>query len=223
MGGVRTDIRGRTTLPGLLAAGEVSNVSVHGANRLGGNSLLETVVYGRRAGNEAAKLAAGKPWPGLSPATVRRAVEPWEDLLEAVPGKAGRDDSTVLIRKEMTTVMTNQVGVFRTGSELEDAVEKLARLRERYARLAPPRGRQPFNLALLDYLEAGYLLDLCELIASGALARAESRGAHYRTDFPTRDDKNWLVHTFSRKGEKGPRFDTGKVAITRYQPQERGY
>ncbi|MGC9964928.1 MAG: FAD-binding protein [Syntrophobacteraceae bacterium] len=223
MGGVRTDIWGMTSLPGLLAAGEVSNVSVHGANRLGGNSLLETVVFGRRAGNKAAELAGNQPWPSLSPKTVKRSIDPWNELLTADSGKVDRDDNTFSVRRGMTTLMTNQVGVFRTGKELENAVEGLMRLRERYGRLVTPRGKQPFNLALLDYLEVGYLLDLCELIARGALARAESRGAHYRTDFPRRDDKNWLAHTFARKGEKGPQFDTGQVSITRWQPQERGY
>jgi succinate dehydrogenase / fumarate reductase flavoprotein subunit len=223
MGGVRTDIWGMTSLPGLLAAGEVSNVSVHGANRLGGNSLLETVVFGRRAGNKAAELTASQPWPSLSPKTVKRSIDPWNELLTADSGKVDRDDNTFSVRRGMTTLMTNQVGVFRTGKELENAVEGLMRLRERYGRLVTPRGKQPFNLALLDYLEVGYLLDLCELIARGALARAESRGAHYRTDFPRRDDKNWLAHTFARKGEKGPQFDTGQVSITRWQPQERGY
>jgi succinate dehydrogenase / fumarate reductase flavoprotein subunit len=212
-----------TSLPGLLAAGEVSNVSVHGANRLGGNSLLETVVFGRRAGNKAAELTASQPWPSLSPKTVKRSIDPWNELLTADSGKVDRDDNTFSVRRGMTTLMTNQVGVFRTGKELENAVEGLMRLRERYGRLVTPRGKQPFNLALLDYLEVGYLLDLCELIARGALARAESRGAHYRTDFPRRDDKNWLAHTFARKGEKGPQFDTGQVSITRWQPQERGY
>ena len=223
MGGVRTDIWGMTSLPGLLAAGEVSNVSVHGANRLGGNSLLETVVFGRRAGNKAAELVKGQPWPKLSPKTVRRSFGPWNELLAADQGKASQDDDTFAVRREITALMTNQVGVFRTGEELENAVQGLMRLKDRYSRLAPPGGSQPFNLALLDYLEVGYLLDLCELIARGALMRTESRGAHYRTDFPKRDDKNWLVHTFARRGEKGPQLGTGPVSITRYQPQERGY
>jgi succinate dehydrogenase / fumarate reductase flavoprotein subunit len=223
MGGVRTDIWGVTSLPGLLAAGEVSNVSVHGANRLGGNSLLETVVFGGRAGKKAAELAANQPWTTLSSNTVKHSMEPWNELLAADCRKVNREDSTFRVRREMTTLMTNQVGVFRTGAELENAVEELRRLRERYGRLAPPCGTQPFNLALLDHLEVGYLLDLCELIARGALARAESRGAHFRTDFPSRNDEKWLSHTFVRRGENGPQFYTGQVSITKYQPQARGY
>ena len=223
MGGVRTDNRGVTTLPGLLAAGEVANVSVHGANRLGGNSLLETVVFGRRAGNRAAELARGDSWPDFSREALRRALEPWQALLSAAPLTSSDGDSTFAIRREMTTVMTNQVGVFRTGSELEEAVAGLSQLRARYERLSPPGGARPFNYALMDYLEVGYLLDLSEIIARGALARTESRGAHYRLDYPRRDDERWLHHTFARQGEGGLEFTAGPVTITRYEPQERGY
>ncbi len=222
MGGVRTDVWGMTSLPGLLAAGEVANVSVHGANRLGGNSLLETVVFGRRAGHRAAQLARQEPWPTLSAATITRAYESWSSLL-AGRGQVVQEDSTFAIRQEMTNLMTNQVGVFRVGSELEDAVNRLAVLKERYQRLKAPGGMQPFNYALMDYLEVGYLLDLCEVIARGALRRTESRGAHYRLDYPQRDDQNWLCHTFVRRGEDGPEFSNGPVTITRYAPQERGY
>ncbi len=225
MGGVRTDVWGMTNLPGLLAAGEVANVSVHGANRLGGNSLLETVVFGRRAGWKAAELARQEPWPSLTSSTLKRALATWDALLDAggEEGQGRNGDSAFAIRREMTTLMTEQVGVFRTGSELEDAVRKLAQLRDRYQRLKPPGGSRPFNYALMDYLEVGYLLDLCEIIAKGALRRTESRGAHYRLDYPRRDDQNWLCHTFVRRGEKGPEFSNGPVKITRYAPQERGY
>ena len=223
MGGVRTDIWGRTTLPGLLAAGEVANVSVHGANRLGGNSLLETVVFGRRVGKKAAEFIREEPSPSLSGETVRRALEPWNALLLSRPSDSPQDDSTFAIRREMTTLMTNHVGVFRTGGELEDAVARLGQLKERYQKLLPSGQARPFNYALMDYLEVGYLLDLSEIIARGALARTESRGAHYRLDYPLRDDRNWLHHTFARRGGDGPEFSDGAVAITRYQPQERGY
>ncbi|MGA7578745.1 MAG: FAD-binding protein [Desulfobaccales bacterium] len=223
MGGVRTDIWGMTPLPGLLAAGEVANLSVHGANRLGGNSLLETVVFGGRAGRKAAELTREETWPSLSNRTVKRYLDPWKAILAAEPVRPVRDDSTFAIRREMTTLMTNQVGVFRTGSELKDAVDRLQQLRERYQRLSVPSGRQPFNYTLMDYLEVGYLLDLSEIIAKGARARSESRGAHSRTDFPERDDQNWLHHTFARQGKKGPEFSAGPVTITNYPPQERGY
>ena len=114
-------------------------------------------------------------------------------------------------------------GVFRDGAELEDAVKRLAEMKERYRRLTPPSGEQPYNYGLIHYLELGYLLDLCELIAKGALRRTESRGAHFRLDYPGRDDRNWLCHTISRWGEKGPEFSDGPVSVTLYIPQERGY
>lgn len=223
MGGVRTDVWGMTTLPGLLAAGEAANVSVHGANRLGGNSLLETVVFGRRTGKKAGELVCGEPWPRLSNETSRHALDSWNALISAQRRESPQDDNTFAIRREMTALMTNQVGVFRVGSELGDAVMRLGQLRDRFQRLSPPVGRQPFNYGLMDYLEVGYLLDLSEIIARGALARTESRGAHYRLDYPRRDDRNWLRHTFVRRGDDGPQFSAGPVSITRYEPRERGY
>jgi len=223
MGGVRTDIWGMTTLPGLLAAGEVANVSVHGANRLGGNSLLETVVFGRRAGKKATELVRKESWSKLSKETLRHVLEPWNALLSTPPRGSSQKDSAFAIRREMTMLMTNQVGVFRTGSELDDAIAGLDQLRERYQRLLPPGGSQPFNYALMDYLEVGYLMDLSEIIARGARERTESRGAHFRLDHPHRDDGAWLHHTFVRKGESGAEFTAGPVTITIHEPQERGY
>lgn len=222
MGGIRTDVWGMTSIPGLLAAGEAANVSVHGANRLGGNSLLETVVFGRRAGQTAAKIAGKEQWASLSKADVSRYLEPWNFLL-AGRAQGKQDDSPFEIRQEATLLMTRQVGVFRDGAELKDAVKRLAEMKERYRRLTPPAGEQPYNYGLIHYLELGYLLDLCELIARGALRRTESRGAHFRLDYPERDDRNWLCHTISRRGEKGPEFSDGPVSVTLYIPQERGY
>ncbi len=222
MGGIRTDIWGVSSLPGLMAAGESANVSVHGANRLGGNSLLETVVFGRRAGRKAAELAGQSPWPVLSGETIARSRKSWDSMFAGKEQGAG-DDDVFRIRREATGIMTRQVGVFRVGSELEDAVSRLSELKERYKRCAPRAVKQPFNYDLTDYLELGYLLDLCEVIAGGALRRAESRGAHYRLDYPRRDDRHWLCHTFARRGESGPEFSDGPLQITRYTPQERGY
>jgi succinate dehydrogenase / fumarate reductase flavoprotein subunit len=223
MGGVRTDTCGVTTLPGLLAAGEVANVSVHGANRLGGNSLLETVVFGRRAGRKAAELARETSYRGVSEKAAKRVLEPWNALLSANPAESPQGDSAFAVRSEMATLMNNQVGVFRTGTELGNAVAGIGLLKERYSRLSRPCGAQPFNYALMDYFEVGYLLDLCEIIARGALARTESRGAHFRLDYPERDDLNWLDHTFARRGEAGLEFSRGIVNIARHKPQQRGY
>lgn len=222
MGGIRTDIWGVSSLSGLMAAGESANVSVHGANRLGGNSLLETVVFGRRAGRKAAELAGHLSWPVLSRKTIACSRESWESIFAGKEQGAG-DDDVFRIRQEATGIMTRQVGVFRVGSELEDAVKRLAGLKERYKRCTPRAAKQPFNYDLMDYLELGYLLDLCQVIAGGALRRTESRGAHYRLDYPQRDDRRWLCHTFARRGEAGPEFSDGPLQITRYTPQERGY
>lgn len=223
MGGVRTDIWGRTNVQGLLAAGEVSNVSVHGANRLGGNSLLETVVFGRRAGKMAAELATAQAWPRLSAETVARSVKRWDSVFAAREGADKLVDNAFVIRRELASLMTGQVGVFRIESELEAAVERIRGLKERYQKLSAAYGVQPFNYALIDYLEVGYLLELSEIIAAGALRRTESRGAHFRLDHPRRDDKTWLHHTFARRGEDGPEFSPGQVKITRFEPRERGY
>lgn len=223
MGGVRTDTFGVTTLPGLLAAGEAANVSVHGANRLGGNSLLETVVFGRRAGRKAAELVRADSIRGISAQAARHAREKWSARLLESPGKGEQDDSPFEVRREMAELMTSHVGVYRTGSELERATAAIAHLKERYLRLCLTGGTQSFNYALMDHLELGYLLDLCEIIARGALARTESRGAHFRMDYPERDDPNWLHHTFARKGVAGPEFSEGAVAITSHKPQQRGY
>lgn len=222
MGGVRTDTWGVSSLPGLLAAGEVANVSVHGANRLGGNSLLETVVFGRRAGRKAAEIAQVGEWLPLSEKTLRTTWEEWRSLFNS-SGQRTYDDTVFLLRRELTELMTNQVGIFRTGSELEDAVRKIERLKTRYRELKPVFQNHPFNYAFVDYLEVGYLLDLSEVIAKSALLRTESRGAHYRLDYPQRDDQNWLCHTFAKKGADGPEFNLQPVTVTRYAPQERGY
>ncbi|MFZ5633754.1 MAG: FAD-dependent oxidoreductase [Bacillota bacterium] len=222
MGGIRTNLDCETTIRGLMAAGEAANVSVHGANRLGGNSLLETVVFGRRAGRRASKMASSLDLPALPGGSLDAALERWHaNFGESRPAVEG--DCAFAIRREMNSIMTEKVGVFRTGKELAEAVRELAALRERYSLLRVPGGEAPFNYQLAEHLEVGYLLDLSEMTAGGAIRRTESRGAHYRLDFPKRDDENWLNHTLVRKGEKGPVFEAGKVSITRYPPQERGY
>ncbi|MHB8917781.1 MAG: FAD-binding protein [Desulfocucumaceae bacterium] len=222
MGGIRTDLNCETSISGLLAAGEAANVSVHGANRLGGNSLLETVVYGRRAGRRAAEICSSagfSPPPGPS---LEAARERWEAVFtNSHPENKG--DSCFAIRREINRTMTEKVGVFRSGGNLGEAVAHLAGLRKRYSALLPPVKVASFNYHLTDYLEVGYLLDLAEITAAAALRRTESRGAHFRTDYPKRDDREWLNHTLVIKGDNGPVFEAGKVSITRHLPEERGY
>lgn len=222
MGGIRTDLQCCTNIPGLLAAGEAANVSVHGANRLGGNSLLETVVFGRRAGrmlNGICKKLGNPPRPRYS---LGAALERWQCLF-GISHSNTDGDSTFQIRKEMCSTMTNLVGVFRVGNELEQAVESLVGLNERYGRLRVSAGERPFNYELIDLLELGYLLELSDIIARSALRRTESRGAHYRLDYPQRDDASWLHHTFAKLGPDGPILTAGDVSITKFPPHERGY
>jgi succinate dehydrogenase / fumarate reductase flavoprotein subunit len=220
MGGIRVNLDCETNICGLLAAGETANVSVHGANRLGGNSLLETVVFGRRAGKHLLKAADRSSPPPRS--SLEQALAHWQTIFYT--GKTQQPgDSASAIRDAMNRTMTDKVGVFRTGEELREAVEEIAALRRRYGALRAPAGEHPFNYQLIELLELGCLLELSEVTAGAACRRTESRGAHYRMDFPRRDDANWLHHTLVRRGGDGPVYEDGPVSITRFQPETRGY
>jgi succinate dehydrogenase / fumarate reductase flavoprotein subunit len=218
MGGIRCDGWGQTNIQGLLAAGECANVSVHGANRLGGNSMLETVIFGRRAGQRAVELARQTKWPELGPQPLA-GVRTYLD--ERMTGQRGDRPGT--LKREMTGLMMDRVGVFREGGELEEAVSELRALRQRYEAIRLPSNGLAFNYELITYLELGWMLELAEAIAQGALRRTESRGAHYRLDYPERDDERWLVHTYAQRSDDGLIFSDGPVSITRFQPAERGY
>ncbi len=219
MGGIRTDVFGATPVPGLFAAGECACVSVHGANRLGGNSLLEAVVFGRRTGAAAADHARQVAPHNVSQA----AVSDEEKALKAVLDRPRREDATASMRREMGATMSAKVGIFRTEQELAEAVDKIRELKERYRSLGVQDKGHIFNFDLTGYLELGYLLDCAECIAAGALARQESRGGHSRRDFPERDDANWLRHSLSYRMPEGPRLEYTPVAITRWQPERRTY
>ncbi|MHB1162806.1 MAG: FAD-binding protein, partial [Chloroflexota bacterium] len=204
MGGIRSNVWGETNVRNLLVAGECANVSVHGANRLGGNSLLETLVFGKRAGRRAAGIAADMDYPGVDDSPLERVRSGIERV---VSGQAG--DSPARITRRIRDIMTDRVGVFREGGELREAVAELAAFRERYPEIRLDRAPLAFNYQLADYFELGFLLDLCEVIARGALRRTESRGAHYRIDHPNRDDENWLVHSFAQCSSEGPTLSDG--------------
>jgi succinate dehydrogenase/fumarate reductase flavoprotein subunit len=219
MGGIKTDIRGATPIPGLYAAGECACVTVHGANRLGGNSLLETVVFGRRAGAAAAEHALEVTPHNVSQA----ALADQEKAMKAVLERVRREDTTATIRREMGTTMTAKLGVFRSEGEIAEAVDKLRELKERYRSLGVQDKGRVFNFDLANYLELGYLLDCAECIAVGALARHESRGAHSRRDFPERDDASWMKHTLSYHTPDGPKLEYSPVTVTRWQPETRAY
>jgi succinate dehydrogenase / fumarate reductase, flavoprotein subunit len=218
MGGIGTNIRGETNLVGLYAAGEAACVSIHGANRLGGNSLLETLVFGKQAGIAAAEHATTAPRPEITDADVVAAVAPlraWQSR------KDGEDPST--LRTELQNVMEQYVGIYRKEADLLEGLQRVRALRARFENVHVVDQSAVYNLNLTDALETGHLLDLAEVIVVGAYARTESRGAHSRTDYPKRDDAHWMKHTMARKTAVGPNLSYTPVAYTRWEPKERVY
>jgi succinate dehydrogenase flavoprotein subunit len=218
MGGIRTNIWGETGIEGLLAAGECACLSVHGANRLGGNALLETIVFGRRAGLRAAELAARLPAPELDD----RVLEP-DRLRIASFFEIGRSLSAWTLREEIGDTMSRHIGIFRTRERLQEGRHRLAELRHRAADIGVRDRSERFNLELVAALETLSVLSLAEAIAESALAREESRGAHYRLDFPDRNDTRWLKHTLAYRTPEGLRLEYVPVTITRYEPKARSY
>ncbi|MYT33304.1 MULTISPECIES: succinate dehydrogenase flavoprotein subunit [unclassified Streptomyces] len=229
MGGIPTNVEGEvlsdntTVVPGLYAAGEVACVSVHGANRLGTNSLLDINVFGRRAGIAAAEYAATADFVELPEDPAALVQEQVERLREATGSERVTE-----IRKELQETMDANVMVFRTEQTIKTAVEKIGELRARYKNVSIQDKGKRFNTDLLEAIELGNLLDLAEVMAVSALARKESRGGHYREDYPNRDDVNFMRHTMAYRevgadGSESIRLDYKPVVQTRYQPMERKY
>jgi succinate dehydrogenase / fumarate reductase flavoprotein subunit len=218
MGGIGTNIRGETNLPGLFAAGEAACVSIHGANRLGGNSLLETLVFGKQAGVAAAEYADKAPTPLLADTDLETEAAQIHSMAER---KSGVDPSR--IRTEMQTTMDTLVGIYRAAPQLEDARKRIAHLKDWYRQVQVVDRAPTYNVNLTDALETGYMLDLAEVIIAGAIARTESRGAHFRTDYPKRDDAHWLKHTLAAISPEGPVLSYLPVTKTRFEPMERVY
>lgn len=221
MGGIDVNIHCETELRGFFAAGECACVSVHGANRLGANSLLETIVFGRRAGRSVARflrLDGGK----TSETAVADAVCAIEDELCKLVEGSGKEVPARL-RKEMNAIMDDNVTIFRSEENLKKAVIQIQALRERYNHLRPIYGGNRFNYDLIWAFELKGSLVLAEIVAAGALSRQESRGAHYRRDYPKRDDPHWLCHTIAWAGEGGPTLKTKPVSITNWPPVDRIY
>ena len=231
MGGVPTNIETEvlqdndTVIPGLYAAGETACVSVHGANRLGTNSLLDINVFGRRAGIAAAKYALEADYVELpeNPEALVNA------QLEGLLSSTGTENVAAL-RKTLQDTMDAKVQVFRTDESLKEALEVIEDLRARYKNVSIQDKGKRFNLDLLEAVELGFLLDLAEVMTTAALHRKESRGGHYREDFPNRDDENFMVHSMAYRdhnatteGIAGIRLETKPVVVTRYQPMERKY
>ena len=225
MGGIPTDVEGRvvidekhTTLPGFYAAGEVACVSVHGANRLGTNSLVDILVFGRRGGRHAAKFIKENDWVPL-PA---KPDEPARALISELKNSRGKERPAD-IRDSLQDEMMDKASVFRDAKGLTAMREKLRELRARYRQAKVEDPSACYNTELLEAVELGCLLDLAEVLVESALVRQESRGAHFREDFPKRDDPNWLKHTLAYKGEKGIEFRYKPVTITKFEPKERKY
>ncbi|MDI1472266.1 MAG: succinate dehydrogenase flavoprotein subunit [Thermodesulfovibrio sp.] len=225
MGGIPTDIDGRvlkdvdgSTVYGLYAAGECACVSVHGANRLGCNSLLDTVVFGRRAG----KSASSNLRTATKGRVTKERIQIIVDCINMIKNSNGRE-SVGSVRKDLQTAMMDKCSVFRIEEELKTLLEEIKQLKERYKEISIKDKSNRFNTELLDALELGHMLTLAEAITASALQRTESRGAHYREDYPERDDENWLKHTFAFLTDKGINFKFKPVKITRFKPEERKY
>ncbi|ARC57481.1 Succinate dehydrogenase flavoprotein subunit [Frondihabitans sp. 762G35] len=232
MGGIPTNVNAEvllnndTTVPGLYAAGECACVSVHGSNRLGTNSLLDINVFGKRAGKNAVeyvKTAEFVPLPD-------DAAEFVKGLVDQVRNASGTERIAVL-RKELQDSMDDNAQVFRTEETLTEVTKVIESLRERYKNISVQDKGKRFNTDLLEAIELGFLLDLAEVVVYSARSRTESRGGHFREDYPTRDDEKWLVHTMAyltgdaHSADAGDhiKLDTKPVVITNYQPMERKY
>ena len=225
MGGIPTNKYGEVVLddkatifPGLYAAGECACVSVHGANRLGTNSLLDLVVFGKHAGIKAAEYAKGAEYealPGNADADAR-------SQFETIRNATG-EENAFDIANEMKKVMFDQVGIYRNEKDMQSALDKIHELQERYKHVSMTDTGRVFNTELLNTWELGNLLDVAEVVTVSALNRTESRGGHSREDFPKRDDTNWLKHTLIRRKNGKLEIDYKPVTITKYQPKERVY
>jgi succinate dehydrogenase flavoprotein subunit len=219
MGGVKSDVNGETSIPGLYAAGEVACVSVHGGNRLGANSLLDTLIFGRRAGEH----AAGRARQGAMPSTPASRVSDTEHRIDSIIRREGGGRRVAAIRDELGETMNQYVAVFRDAEGLQKAHEVVRRLQEEAQQAAIDDRGTIFNQDVIAAMELGYMLDVAETIVVAAKERKESRGAQWRTDFPGRNDEEWLKHIdISADGDE-PQVSYSPVTITRWQPEERTY
>src|SRR5438067_1178463 len=217
MGGVATDVWGQTELTGLYAAGECACVSVHGANRLGGNALMETITYGKRSGKHAADWALSHTTVSV-PASVEADAE--RDLKRLLDRTEG--ERPWKIRDELGLTMHENFGVFRREEQMERQGELIAGLRERYGQVVVDDKGNVFNSDLTQALELEFLLELADCMVVSGMARKESRGAHARPhDFPNRDDENYLKHTIVSWADGRPELDWRPVTMTKWEPQER--
>jgi len=219
MGGVETDTNGLTELTGLYAAGEVACVSVHGANRLGGNSLMETITFGRRAGRAAAEWALANTTVEVPASATRDAERELKALLARSEG-----ERPWRIRDELGQTMLENFGVFRREDQMQKQIGIIESLRERYPSVIVEDKGEVFNSDLTQVIELGYLLDIAACMLQAGLARKESRGAHSRPhDYPTRDDESFMKHSITRWADGAPELSYKEVRFTKYLPEERKY
>jgi succinate dehydrogenase/fumarate reductase flavoprotein subunit len=219
MGGVETDSDGLTELTGLYAAGEVACVSVHGANRLGGNSLMETITFGRRAGRAAAEWAQNNTTVAVPESAEREAERELATLLDRTTG-----ERPWKIRDELGASMLENFGVFRQEGKMQTELGIIDGLRERYANVYVEDKGSVFNSDLTQSIELGYMLDLASCMLQAGVARKESRGAHSRPyDYPKRDDENFMKHSITRWADGRPELSYAPVRVTKYEPTERTY
>jgi len=225
MGGIPTNKFGEvvvdsknTVFPGLYAAGECACVSVHGGNRLGTNSLLDLVVFGKYAGIKAAEYAKQADFEKLPENAEADAVSQFDALRKGSGKENGFDIST-----EMKKVMFDDVGIYRNEKGMAEALEKVKALQERFKDVRVTDTGRIFNTELLNMWELGNMLEVAEVVAACALNRKESRGGHSREDFPERDDQEWMKHTLAWKQDGKVTIDYKPVVVTKYQPKKRVY
>jgi len=221
MGGIKTTVDGATEIPGLYAAGECANVSVHGANRLGANSLLDTVVFGRRSAVHALEYIENVESASKTEGDLVSEKTRIQAMLDRPKG-----ERSATVRDDMARGMTKGIGVFRDQASMEHALENLIEVKSRLAGVSIENKGKVFNTDLMFALELEFMVNCAEAVVAGALTRKESRGAHFRTDMTERDDENWLKHTLVYKDdsqENGTRVTTSPVTITQWKPVQRVY
>ncbi len=220
MGGVKTDVDGRTPIEGLYAAGEVACVSVHGGNRLGANSLLDTLIFGRRAGEHAAERSARM---GMPAANGRAQLREDSERIASIIARPREGRRVSEIKNELGEVMNSKAAVFRDEQGLQSALETVQRLREEAEKAWIDDRGTVFNQDVLGAIELGFMVDCAETTVVAAIERKESRGAQFRTDFPERDDEQWLKHIDLTLSDGKPEISYSPVTITQWQPEERKY
>ncbi|MBF0142264.1 MAG: FAD-binding protein [Magnetococcales bacterium] len=224
MGGIRTDKLGFSPLKGLFAAGEAACVSVHGANRLGGNSLLDTIVFGKVTGAAASKYVQDQKLPEFPQGAVKEV----EDMIGELLRRPDTGVKPAAVQEELSNALNSYVSVFRTAEIMQKAAEVIPVVRAKFKKISLQDTSRQFNIELVRAIELGHLIDLAESIVKGALARTESRGAHFRNDFPKRDDANWRKHTLAhwdpKKEEVVLSYEPVRtLGIPEYEPKERVY